>query len=99
MVPFLQWAVTAIVWTLANVVYIDMRRKGVRGFGRFAAFWVGFPATWAASFVVKEGRAATIQPPDDDEEALLREVRLDREARGLGAGRAEGSGGPRGADD
>jgi hypothetical protein len=98
MVPFLQWAVTAIVWALANVVYIDMRRKGVRGFGRFAAFWVGFPATWASLLVVREGRAATIEPPEDDEAALLREVRLDRRAR-LGSGRAEGSGGTPGADN
>jgi hypothetical protein len=86
MVPFLQWAVGAIVWTLANVVYVDMRRKGVRGFGRFAAFWVGFPGTWLSLLVVRGGQAATIEAPDDDEEVLLRQVRLDREARRLDGG-------------
>ncbi|MGE0160788.1 MAG: hypothetical protein AB7T31_15400 [Gemmatimonadales bacterium] len=88
MVPFLDWAVGAIVWALANVVYVDMRRKRVGGFGRFAAFWVGFPATWLSLLVVKEGPATAIEVPDDDEEALLREVRLDRRDRGLREGGA-----------
>ena len=83
MVPFLEWVVGAIVWALANVVYVDMRRKGTRGFGRFAAFWVGFPGTFTSMWWVKEGRAS-IQPPRDDEDELLLEVRRDREARRVG---------------
>jgi len=92
MVPFLQWAVGAIVWTLANAVYVDMRRKGVRGFGRFAAFWVGFPVSFLWMALVKEGRPLPIAPSGDyaaddlvdDADELLLEVRRDREARRLG---------------
>lgn len=81
---FLRWAVGAIVWSFANVVYLDMRRKGVRGFGRFAAFWAGNPLTWLTLFLVKEPAVARIDTPADDEDRLLREVRVDRELRGLG---------------
>jgi hypothetical protein len=45
MIPFLETVVAAIVWLVANVVYIDLKRKGVRGPTRFAAFWVGTPTT------------------------------------------------------
>jgi hypothetical protein len=82
MQDFLRWAIGAAVWTLANVVYFDLRRKGVRGFGRFAAFWAGNPATWITLFMVREGRTEQIEPPPDDEDRLLREVRIDRELRG-----------------
>lgn len=81
--PFLREIVGAIVWALANAVYIDMRRKGVRGFGRFAAFWVGFPANFVWMAVVKEGHAAPVQPPPDDDEQLLEDVIRDREVRRL----------------
>jgi hypothetical protein len=87
MVPFLQAAVGAIVWTLANVVYVDLRRRGVRGFGRFAAFWVGFPATFLWMARVKEGRPLPVETSKDgveDDEELLREVRRDRLTRALG---------------
>jgi hypothetical protein len=84
MVPFLQWSVGAIVWALANAVYVDMRRKGVRGFGRFAAFWVGFPVSFLWMALVKEGRPLPIEAPDDDVDELLLEVRRDREARRRG---------------
>jgi hypothetical protein len=80
---FLQWTVGAIVWTLANAVYFDMRRKGVRGFGRFVAFCAGNPTTWITFFAVKEGRVETFAPPPDDDARLLREVRVDRELRGV----------------
>jgi hypothetical protein len=88
MVPFLQWSVGAIVWTLANVVYVDMRRRGARGFGRFAAFWVGFPVSFLWMALVKEGRALPTSEDylEDDADALLREVRRDRESRRLREG-------------
>jgi hypothetical protein len=91
MVPFLQAAVGAIVWTLANAVYVDLRRRGVRGFGRFAAFWVGFPATFLWMARVKEGRPLPSEPSEDDSDdvdELLLEVRRDREARRL-SGRSD----------
>jgi hypothetical protein len=38
-------------------VRIDLRRKGIRGFGRFAALWAGFPASFLWVALVKdEGR-------------------------------------------
>lgn len=81
MMTFLQSTVAAIVWTLAVVVYLGMVRKGVRGFGRFAAFWAGFPATWAVLAVTKEQEAARIEARENDEIQLLREIRNDRLAR------------------
>jgi hypothetical protein len=78
--------VGAIVWTLANIVYVDMRRKSVTGFGRFAAFWAGFPGNFVWMFVVEEGDRRYLEPPDDDEEKLLRDVIDDREARRLAPG-------------
>jgi hypothetical protein len=79
--PFLQWLVGAIVWALANVVFIDMRRKNVAGFAGVAAFVVGMPLTLITMFVVKERRGVPLEPPKDDEDELLLEVRRDREAR------------------
>jgi hypothetical protein len=76
--PFLEWVVGAIVQVLANAVYIDMRRKGIRGFGRFVAFFVGFPWTLTWLFIVEEGSAAELEIAPDDEEQLLREVIRDR---------------------
>jgi hypothetical protein len=87
---FLQWAVGAIVWAIANVVYYDLRRKGIRNFGRFAAFWAGNPMTWITLFVVKEGRLTVVEPPPDDDDRLLREIHVDRELRGLPAPQAIG---------
>ncbi len=85
MEDFLQAAVGAIVWTFANVVYLDLRRKGTKNFGRFAAFWVGNPATWVTLFVVKEGRVEVVEPPPDDDDRMLREIQVDRKLRGLPA--------------
>jgi len=79
---FLKAMITAIVWFIANVVYIDLRRKGIHGFTRFAAFWVGNPTTWISLFAVREGKAPTFDPHDDeDDDALLAEVRRDRAIR------------------
>mgnify|MGYP001497903604 CR=1 FL=1 len=95
MEDFLQAAAGAIVWTFANVVYFDLKRKGTHNFGRFAAFWIGNPATWITLFLVKERRVDLVEPPPDDEARLLREIRVDRELRGLGSPR-EIEGGGRG---
>lgn len=81
MPPFLEAWVGAIVWAIANLVYVDMRRRGDRGFGRIVAFFAGQPTTWIAFFAVGEGRVPRIEPPPDDEDRLLREIRVDRELR------------------
>lgn len=78
---FLQAVVGAIVWAFANVVYFDLKRKGVRNFGRFAAFWVGNPLTWVTFFVVPEGHQPSFEAPPDDDDALLAVIRHDRELR------------------
>ena len=78
---FLKALVGVIVWALANVVYYDLKRKGVRSFGRFAAFWVGNPTTWITFFAVPEGRHPRLEPPPDDEATLLAEIRDDRALR------------------
>lgn len=76
----LQQLVGAALWLLANAVYYDMRRKGQRNFGRFAAFWVGTPTTWITFFAVREGRQPTFDAIDD-EALLFAEVRRDRALR------------------
>ncbi len=83
MSPFVQWVIGAIIWALANVVYVDMKRKGVGGFRRIVAFWLGNPTTWFSFFLVREGRMPRFEPPPDDDQALLMEIRMDRERRGL----------------
>lgn len=80
-VGLIKAVVGVALWALANGVYFDMRRKGIRGFGRFLAFWFGTPTTWATLFLVPEGRVARIKPPPDDEASLLAEVRRDRALR------------------
>lgn len=78
---YLEVIIGAIVWAIANIVYVDLKRKGIRGFTRFAAFWVGTPTTWVALFAVREERQPTFQTVSDDDEALLLEIRRDRERR------------------
>lgn len=91
---FLEWWIGAIVWLVANVVYADMKRKGVRGFTRFAAFWVGTPTTWITLFALPEAKQPTFHRVDDDDElVLLDEIRRDRMLRGdTGEDPAEGEG-------
>lgn len=85
---YLEVIIGAIVWAVANVVYVDLKRKGIRGFTRFAAFWVGTPTTWVALFAVREERQPTFQTVSDDDEALLLEIRRDRERRERMIGRS-----------
>ena len=64
-----------LVWVVGNVVYLDKRRRGVTGFVRFLAFWSGLPATFFSLLLVEEGSQPALEPPPDDEEALLAEIR------------------------
>ena len=75
--------IVALVWVLANVVYLDLKRKGIQGFTRFAAFWVGQPTTWITFFAVRDGQQPTFHAPDDDDEGglLLDDIRRDRALR------------------
>ena len=85
LILFLKALIGAIVWSVANVVYIDLRRKGVHGFTRLAAFWAGTPTTWISLFAVREGKQPTFNAHDDDDGGLLAEVRRDRALRKGGA--------------
>lgn len=78
---FLEPLVGAIVWIAANVIYVDLRKKGRRR-GRFISFFAGYPGTLVSMFVVREGTDPRIEPPPDDEATLLREIRADRGLRG-----------------
>jgi len=62
MIHFLQGLIAAVVWLIANVVYVDMKRKGLRGFTRFAAFWAGTPTTWITFFAMPEGKHPKFEP-------------------------------------
>ena len=95
----------ALVSIAANLIYIDKKRKGIRGFARICAFWLGTPVTWLWLFFLKEGTEPVLEPPPDDVEALLEEIRADRalrageeEARpGLGPGDPTSNRGPQGS--
>jgi len=67
-----------LVWVVGNVVYADKRRRGVGGFARFLAFWSGLPGTFFSMLLVDEGSQPALEPPPDDEDALLDEVRRAR---------------------
>lgn len=77
---FFQTLITAVVWIVANVVYLDMKRKGVGGLTRLAAFWAGTPTTWITFFAVRDGVQPTFEEPADDD-ALLDAVRRERALR------------------
>jgi len=81
MESILQSVVGFLVWVVGNVVYVDKRRRGAHGFARFLAFWLGFPGTFLSKLLVIEGSQPALEPPPDDEEALLIEVRKARMER------------------
>ena len=72
----------AIFSIAANILYIDMRRKGKRGFSRIVLFWLGIPITWLWLFLVSEGTVVELEEKPDDTEALMAEIRRDRALRG-----------------
>ena len=74
----LEAIVTAVVMAVSNMVYLDLKRKGIHGFTRFLAFWMGNPWSWITFFVVPEGTQQVFQAPPDDDALLLQEVRRDR---------------------
>lgn len=67
-----------LLWTIANVLYIDMKRKGKAGFSRIVLFWMGIPLTWLWLLLVREGSAPELADTPDDAEALLAEIRRER---------------------
>jgi hypothetical protein len=69
------------VWLVANGVYLDLRRKGEKGFARLVSFWLGMPVTLFSLMLVPEGSQPRIRPPPDDDSGLLEEVRRDRALR------------------
>jgi hypothetical protein len=69
------------VWLVANGVYVDLRRKGEKGFARLVCFWLGFPVTWISLLVVKEGSQPRVRPPPDDVRSLLHDIQRDRALR------------------
>jgi hypothetical protein len=66
---------------VANGVYLDLRRKGDKGFARFVSFWLGLPVTVFSLLLVPEASQPRIKPPPDDDGSLLAEVRRDRALR------------------
>ena len=73
--------VGALVWMAANGLYIDMKRKGRKGWARFFFFWMGIPATWLWLFLIREGKKPALPPPTDDFAGLLAEIKRDKALR------------------
>ena len=79
--------ITGVIWILANLLYIDLKRKGKPGWSRIILFWMGLPLTWLWLFLVKDGSAPELKEVPDDADAILAEIRRDRR---LGPGCQEG---------
>lgn len=79
----LEGIIGSLLSIVANILYIDLRRKGRSGFSRFILFWMGVPLTFLWLFLVREGSAPELEEAPDDAEALLAEIRRDRR---LGSG-------------
>jgi hypothetical protein len=77
----------SVLWLLANLLYIDLKRKGKPGFSRIVLFWMGLPLTWLWFFLLSEGSAPPLEKPRDDAAELLAEIRREK---GLEAGPREG---------
>ncbi len=83
----LEAVIGFIVWSVANVVYLDMVRGGTRGFRRLVAFWMGTPTTILTLLFVRRENRVAFEPPPDDDQQLLEEIRRDRRTRALGEAR------------
>ena len=70
-----------IIWILANLLYIDLKRKGKPGWSRIILFWMGLPLTWLWLFLVKEGSAPELLEAPDDADAILAEIKKDRQLK------------------
>jgi hypothetical protein len=85
----LEEFITGVVWILANLLYIDLKRKGKAGWSRIILFWMGLPLTWLWLFLVRDGSAPELEEVPDDADAILAEIRRDRR---LNPGAPEGEG-------
>lgn len=75
---FVKELVGLFLWLVANAVYLGAVRRGEGGFRRLVAFWIGLPGTFVTLVAVKEGSQPVVEPPPDDEAALLEDVRRSR---------------------
>jgi hypothetical protein len=85
----LEEFITGVIWILANLLYIDLKRKGKPGWSRIILFWMGLPLTWLWLFLVREGSAPELEEVPDDADAILSEIKKDRQ---LKPGPPEGEG-------
>ena len=87
----IEGLVGALVWVAANGAYRNYVREGERGFKRVAAFVLGFPITLVSAFLVRPGRRGNrLQQEEDEDRALLLEIRRDTALReGIGEGLRE----------
>lgn len=82
LVLILQAVAAAMVWTVANSVYLDINRKRIRGFTRVTGLWTETPTIWLTFFMVPDSKHPTFHPPPQDGgESLLTEIRCNRERR------------------
>jgi hypothetical protein len=86
--------VGAVIWVLANGLYMDLRRKGKTGFSRIVLFWMGLPLTWLWLFLVTEGSAPVLEGPPDDADAILAEIRREKRLSSGRGGSLEEGGSP-----
>ena len=81
----------SLIWALANILYVDLKRKGKPGFSRIILFWMGTPLTWLWFFLLSEGSAPALEEAPDDADEILAEIRRDKRLEpGDGAGLDQG---------
>ncbi len=73
--------ITGVIWILANLLYIDLKRKGKPGWSRIILFWMGLPLTWLWLFLVKDGSAPELEEMPDDADAILAEIKRERQLK------------------
>ncbi|MBT8398019.1 MAG: hypothetical protein HKO65_09655 [Gemmatimonadetes bacterium] len=70
--------VGSIIWALANILYVDLKRKGKAGWSRIILFWMGIPLTWLWFFIIREGSAPELEEAPDDADAILAEIQREK---------------------